>query len=162
VGPLQARRNLLSGSRHETRLRLRRPLALLFPALLGACAGSPAREADRAYTAGIARVDRIEVALVSTRPPRLRITVRGFVDDACTRIEPPRIRPLGARIEISLETQRPFGAKCPRQDSPFTRTISVMLSGEFQFYDVDVNGVSESVSLPPERNPYFDDADRFD
>jgi inhibitor of cysteine peptidase len=162
VGSQQARRNLLSASERDTRCRLRSPLALLLPALLGGCAGSAARDADRAYSAGVARVEQIEVALVSTRPPRLRITVRGFLDDACTRIEPPRIQLLGARIEISLATRRPFGAKCPRSDSPFTRNISVMLDGGFQLYVVDVNGVSGTVSLPPERDPFPFDSDRLD
>ncbi|TFG91858.1 MAG: hypothetical protein E4H11_10235, partial [Myxococcales bacterium] len=116
------------------------PLALALPALLGGCASKAAREADRAYTAGVARVEQLEVALVSTRPPRLRVTVRGFLADACSGIEPPRIQRLGARIEISLETRRPFGAKCPPGESPFTRSIPLMLDGGFQLYIVDVNG----------------------
>jgi inhibitor of cysteine peptidase len=162
VGSQQARWNLLSASERVTGHRLRSSFALLIPALLGGCAGSAARDADRAYSAGVARVEQIEVVLVSTRPPRLRITVRGFLDDACTRIEPPRIQLLGARIEISLETRRPFGAQCERADSPFTRNISVMLDGGFRLYDVDVNGVSDSVSLPPERDLFPFGSDRLD
>lgn len=138
------------------------PLALALPALLGGCASKAAREADRAYTAGVARVEQLEVALVSTRPPRLRIRVRGFVADACTRIEPPRIQHLGARIEISLETRRPFGANCPPGESPFTRSIPLMLDGGFQLYIVSVNGVSDTVALPPEHDPFPFGADRVD
>jgi hypothetical protein len=109
-----------------------------------------AREADRAYTAGVARVEQVQAVLVSTRPPRLNVRVTGFLPDACTQLEPPRIRPLGARIEISLETRRPFGARCEAAESPFTRSIPLMLGDEFQLYVVDVNGVSDSITLPPD------------
>jgi hypothetical protein len=77
--------------------------------------------------------------------------VEGVLPDACTEIDPPRILPLGARIEISLETRRPSGARCPPAESPFTRSIPLMLSGVFRLYVVDVNGVSDSIALPPDR-----------
>jgi hypothetical protein len=78
--------------------------------------------------------------------------VTGFLPDTCTQLEPPHIRPLGARIEISLGTRRPFGARCEPVESPFTRNIPIMLGDEFQLYVVDVNGVSDSITLPPDRN----------
>ena len=149
MGPQQARRQLLSAPRGARRRR--RPLATLLAGLLAGCATDPAREADRAYTAGLARVERLEVELVSRRPPRLRVGVRGSVPDACTEIEAPRIQRLGARIEISLETRRASGASCPPEPTPFTRSIPVMPGGGFRLYVVDVNGVSESVMLPPDR-----------
>jgi hypothetical protein len=99
----------------------------------------------------VARVDRIEVALVSTRPPRLRVDVEGAVPDACTEIDPPEVRTLGARIQITLETRRPSGASCPAEESRFSRSLPVMLTGEFRLYVVDVNGVTGSVALPPDR-----------
>ena len=151
MGPQQARRRLLRPSGRRSPRARRGRLALLIPGLLGGCAGDAAREADRAYTAGLAQVEQIEVALVSTRPPRLRIDVRGVVSDACTEIDPPRIQTLGARIEISLETRRASGASCPPEPTPFTRSIPVMPGGGFRLYVVDVNGVSESVMLPPDR-----------
>ena len=121
--------------------------------LLAACAADPAREADRPFTAGLARVARVDLDLVSTRPPRLRVGVAGSLPDACTQIDPIEIRRLGARIEITLATRRAFGAACPPAESPFTRSIPLMLSEEFQLYVVDVNGVSGSVLLPPSREP---------
>ncbi len=148
MGPRQARRDLLSAPR---RRGSRAALALLLATLSGACAGDRAREADRAYTAGVARVDRVDVELVSTRPPRLRVGVEGAIPDACTEIDPPEIRTFGARIEITLGTRRAFGASCPAEESRFSRSIPVMLTGEFRLYVVDVNGVGGSVSLPPDR-----------
>lgn len=149
MGPREARGHLLNASGRPGRRGRRLLLAL---PLLGGCAADPAREADRAYTAGVARIEEIEVALASTRPPRLRVRVRGVLPDACTEIDPPRIQSLGARIEISLETRRPSGAGCPPEEVPFTRSIPVMLGGSFRYVVVDVNGVSGGVSLPPERD----------
>lgn len=162
MGPQQARRHLLRAPGCRCRRRSRHPLALLLPGLLAACAGDAAREADRAYTAGVARVERIEVDLVSTRPPRLRVAVQGLLPDACTELDPPRIRSLGARIEITLETRRPSGASCAPQESPFSRSIPLMLGGGFRYYVVDVNGVSGSVALPPDRDLLPFDARRTD
>lgn len=144
MGPPQARRDLLT-----------RTCALgraLLAGLLAACAVDSAREADRAFTAGLARVERVELDLVSTRPPRLRIRVTGSLPDACTRIEPVEIRHLGARIEIALPTRRAFGAACPPAETPFVRSIPLSLSDEFRLYAIDVNGVSGTVVIPPDRD----------
>jgi hypothetical protein len=150
VGPLQARRKLLSEARRHRACR--GALVLVLPALLAGCAAGRAREADRAFTAGVARVERVRAVLVSTRPPRLNIVVEGVLPDACTQLDPPRIHLLGARIEISLETRRPFGARCEPEESPFTRSIPVMLGHEFQLYVVDANGVTDTVAVPPDRD----------
>jgi hypothetical protein len=122
-------------------------------ALLGACAGDPTREADRPFTAGFAKVSRVDLALVSTRPPRLRIEVSGSLPDVCTEIDRIDTRRLGSRIEITLETRRPFGAGCPPAETPFNRSIPLMLPEEFRHYVVDVNGVSGTVLLPPASAP---------
>lgn len=127
------------------------PAPALLAGLLAACAADPAREADRPFSAGLARVERLELALVSTRPARLRIDVAGSLPDACTEIDPIEIRRHGPRIEIILATRREFGAACPPAASPFARSIPLMLSEEFRLYVIEVNGVSGSVSLPPER-----------
>lgn len=150
MGSPQARRNLLRTFEGPTRRVRGRRLALVFLALAAACAGHAAREADRAYTAGMARVERVEVDLASARPPRLRVAVEGTLPDACTRIDPPEIRLLGARISIALETRRPAGADCAPGELRFTRSIPVAVSGEFRLYVVEVNGVSDSVALPPD------------
>ncbi len=117
---------------------------------MGACLGDPAREADRPFTAGVAKVERVDLALVSIRPPRLRVDVRGSVPDACTEIEPIATQRLGPRIEITLATRRPFGVECPPEETPFRRSIPLALSEEIRSYVVDVNGVSGTVLLPPD------------
>lgn len=122
--------------------------------MLGAaCAGDPAREADRAYTAGMAVVERVKVEVVSLEPPRLRIDVRGSLPDACTEIEPVEERRIGSRIEIRLATRRPFGADCEAERTPFSRSIPLVVAGEFGVYVVDVNGVVHTVWV--RRDPRF-------
>jgi hypothetical protein len=130
--------------------------------LLGACLGDPAREADRAFTAGMARVAGIELQLVSVRPPRLRVDVRGSLPDACTEIDPVDTRVFGSRIEITLATRRPYGAKCLPAETPFERSIPLMLSDEVSSYLVDVNGVRGTVVLPPDADDDPFDEDRWD
>jgi inhibitor of cysteine peptidase len=121
--------------------------------LFAACAADPAREADRPFTGGMARVDRVELHLVSTRPPRLRVAVEGSLPDACTEIDRVDTRRLGARIEIALPTRRRFGASCPPARTPFSRSIPLALGEDFDLYVVDVNGVSGTVQLPPGLEP---------
>jgi hypothetical protein len=82
--------------------------------------------------------------------------VRGSLPDACTEIEPVDARRLGSRIEITLATRRPFGATCPPAETPFQRSIPVMLSDEVRAYLVDVNGVGGTVLLPPESQTPLD------
>jgi inhibitor of cysteine peptidase len=90
--------------------------------------------------------------LVSTRPPRLRVDVRGTLPDPCTEIDHVEMQRLAARVEITLTTRRPFGADCAPGETAFTRSIPVMLGGEFRLWVVNVNGVATSVTLPPDRD----------
>lgn len=146
MGPPQARRGLLSPAARQAGAR---GLAALAALLLG-CAHDAAREADRAFTAGLAQVDELSLDVVSLRPPRLRVDVRGTLPDACTEIDPVHTQRLGARIEITLGTRRPFGADCAPEPTPFTRSIPLAVGGTFRLWIVDVNGKRASVALPPE------------
>jgi inhibitor of cysteine peptidase len=148
VGPPQARRDLLTPG---ARLGRRGRRAAALAALVAGCVNHPAREADRAFTAGLPRVDQVEIWVVSTRPPRIRVDVRGTLPDPCTAIDRVDTRRLAAQVEITLTTRRPFGADCAPEETPFTRSIPVMLGGEFRLWVVKVNGVASSVSLPPDR-----------
>ena len=150
MGPRQARRLLLRPASRRTACARRGRCAAALAGLLGACAGDPAREADRPFTGGVARVERVELAVVSTRPPRLRVGVEGSLPDACTEIDRVDTRRVGSRIEITLETRRSFGATCPPAPVAFTRSIPVMLGQEHRLWVVDVNGVSGTVLLPPD------------
>ena len=123
---------------------LRRLLSALAALALG-CAGHAAREADRAYTAGMAGVERVTVELVSVSPPRLRIDVSGHLPDACTEIEHVEERRMGSRIELRLPTRRPAGSDCDAEPTPFKRSIPLSVAAGFDFYVVDVSGVVSTV-----------------
>ena len=116
------------------------------------CAHS-AREADRPFSAGIAQVDEVEVTVVSTRPPRVRVDVRGTLPDPCTEIDVVQTQSLGAQIDINISTRRPFGARCDPAPTPFTRSIPMILGGSFRLWLFDVNGKRASVSIPPDPGP---------
>lgn len=90
--------------------------------------------------------------MVSTRPPRVRVEVRGTLPDPCTEIDRVETQRLGAQVEITLTTRRPFGANCAPGETPFARSIPVMLGGEFRLWVVNVNGAAASVSLPAGRD----------
>ena len=121
--------------------------------LLG-CAHDPAREADRAFSAGLARIDEVQLWVVSTRPPRVRVDVRGTLPDPCTEIDQVHTQRLGPqRVEITITTRRPFGADCAPGETPFTRSIPLMLGGGFRLWIVEVNGTRASVSLPLDHGP---------
>jgi hypothetical protein len=145
VGPPQARRGLLSAAARRTAgARAGAALALL---LLG-CAHDPARDADRAFTAGLARVDEVQLWVVSERPPRVRVDVRGTLHDPCTEIDRLETQRLGPQVEITITTRRAFGADCAPAETAFTRSIPLMLGTSFRLWIVEVNGTRASVSLP--------------
>jgi inhibitor of cysteine peptidase len=101
----------------------------------------------------VAQVDEVEVAVVSTRPQRVRIDVRGTLPDRCTEVDVVRIQPLGARIEVTITTRRPFGARCEPEPTAFTRSIPMFLRGSFPLWFFDVNGKRTSVTIPPDLGP---------
>lgn len=121
--------------------------ALLCLAALGpsACTADPAREADRAYTAGLAHVESVTVEVDHGEAPAARALVRGTLPDPCTSIDQVSTRRLAGSIEVQLTTRRPFGAQCAQVVVPFEREVWLPIdhwaSG---LYLLDVNGVTES------------------
>ena len=128
---------------------LRRPSAAAAAALgLLACAYDPAREADRAYAAGVAQVESVEVDVRSGSPPVAVARVAGFLPDACTELEPPWVRRNGAVFEVLLRTRRPFGAECPPEPVPFEARVRLRLDPGPGAWLVRVNDVSRGFAVP--------------
>lgn len=129
-------------------MRLRRTLIVVV-ALVG-CAGGAAREADRPFTGGLARVESVEVEVRRAAPASAWARVRGELPDACTALEPPEVRRSGSVFRVYLATRRPFGARCAPEAMPFEERIRLdvdeAISGA---YVVDVNGVSQSFAVHP-------------
>jgi inhibitor of cysteine peptidase len=106
-----------------------------------ACAGSRALEADRAYQAGVAQVERIAVDASKRPPSRVHVEAFGTLPDACTEIDRVRQRREGAGVDVTLTTRRE-ARSCEAAPRPFQRSILLDVSGlPPGLYFVDVNGV---------------------
>jgi hypothetical protein len=126
---------------------LRHPAAAVALGLL-ACAYDPAREADRAYAAGMAQVESIEVEVRSSSPPVAMARVKGWLPDACTELEPPWVRRNGEVFDVMLRTRRPFGADCRPEPVPFEQAVRLRLDPGPGAWVVTVNGVSRGFAAP--------------
>ena len=125
------------------------------------CAGGRALEADRAYQAGLAPVERIDVTVYSDRPVSVHVTVYGQLPDACTELDRSRQQRLGSSIEVTLTTRREDGPDCALEPRPYERRILLDVVGlPAGLYFVEVNGVRESFQILEDRGSP-DPMDRF-
>jgi len=120
-------------------------LGLLFA--LG-CAGMRAMEEDRAYQAGVAKVERIHVRDQRDPPAMVSVTAYGELPDACTQLDRVRQERRGAGIDVTLTTRRESGADCAVAPQPFIKTIQLLIDGFTPgLYFVTVNGVPGSFQV---------------
>ena len=80
-----------------------------------ACAGTRAPEVDRAYQAGLAPVERIDVQVFSERPVSVHVRVYGQLPDTCTALDRSRQERLGSGIDVTLTTRRESGPSLRRR-----------------------------------------------
>lgn len=112
------------------------------------CAGTRAPQADRAYQAGLASVERIAVEVFSERPVSVYVSVYGQLPDGCTELDRSRQERLGSGIDVTLTTRRESGPSCAAEPRPFERRILVDVAGlPPGLYFVSVNGVRESFQI---------------
>jgi inhibitor of cysteine peptidase len=123
-----------------------RRLLWLVLASLG-CVGDPALEADRAFTAGVARVERVRGEVVTSPPAFARVIVSGHLPDACTELDEVETRRRGFEIEVTLTTRRSFGVTCPPLERAFQKSINLPVDSYASgLYIITVNGVRASVA----------------
>ncbi len=116
--------------------------------LVAGCRGYREREADRPYTAGIARVERVDVSSPTGFSTSARITATGFLPDACTEIHRVDRERFASRIQLTITTRRESGATCPPALVPFQRSITVSAYDlPPGLYTVTVNGVSATFDV---------------
>jgi hypothetical protein len=131
-------------------MRLRKPMRLvpLLLALACACAGRSALERDRAYEAGVASVERLDVSARRERPVAVDVTIFGQLPDACTLIHRAQQEQLSTGVTVTLTTRRESGASCPPEPRAFQHTLSLDVHGlPPGLYFVSVNGVSSTFQI---------------
>lgn len=116
--------------------------------LLGSCAGDRAREADRPFLQGRARVERLEVSPLLPTRVQPRVVVHGTLPDACTELGREDLRRRGRRIHVTLSTRRESGAVCAQVVRPFSRTLLLPADLSPGFYTLEVNGVEAIFEVP--------------
>ena len=125
-----------------------RGLALGIALAAVACAGGRAFEADRAYEAGVAVVERIDVNVHPERPVSADVSVVGQLPDACTLIHRAQQERRMSGIAVTLTTRRESGARCVAEPRPFQRTIPLDIHGlPPGLYFVSVNGVQSTFQI---------------
>jgi inhibitor of cysteine peptidase len=117
-------------------------------ALAAACAGSHGIEADRAYEAGLAPVERLEVRSSRRPPAMVRVEAIGVLPDACTEIDRVRQQRSAAGVTVTLTTRREARAGCAAEPVPFRRGVLLDVEGlPPGLYFVEVNGVRETFEV---------------
>jgi inhibitor of cysteine peptidase len=122
-------------------------LGLVVVSFVG-CAGRSALEEDRAYQAGLASVERIEVTVFQERPVSVHVSVYGQLPDSCTELDRSQQQRLGSGIDVTLTTRRESRTDCAAEPRPFERRILLDVVGLAPgLYSVEVNGVRESFQI---------------
>jgi inhibitor of cysteine peptidase len=126
--------------------------------LASACAGARALEADRAYQAGLAKVERIEVRVHDERPVSV-LSAYGELPDGCTEIDRTLQDRRVSGIDVRLTTRRDSGASCAPEARRFERGILLAIEGlPSGLYFVNVNGVQGTFQILED----FGARDRFE
>jgi hypothetical protein len=127
-----------------------RALVLLL-AVASACAGTRELEMDRAYEAGIASVERLDVNVRRGRPAGVDVDVFGQLPDACTLIHRAQQDRRSTGITVTLTTRRESGARCPPEPRAYQRIVALDIQGMPPgLYFVSVNGVSTTFQIFPD------------
>lgn len=97
----------------------------------------------------LAPVTGVEVHVLGTAPPKVEITIRGYLPDPCTAINSISERLEGSVIRVTVETRRPADLICIQVIEDFeVRHTLTSIPGRGT-YIVDVNGIAQAqVTIP--------------
>ncbi len=121
-----------------------------FPLAIGASA-APATPVSKPAGDLLIRpavVEDVEI-LGSSDPLGLRVMVSGYYPDGCTSFHGTTQAVDGARIVLTVETERPRDAMCTMAIVPYSETVTVDVSGlRPGTYTLEVNGLTRELTLP--------------
>ena len=93
-------------------------------------------------------VEDVEI-LDSGDPTQLCLMVSGYYPDGCTTFHGTTMSVDGARIVLTVETERPRDAMCTMAIVPYAETVTVDVSGLAPgAYTLEVNGLTQELTLP--------------
>ena len=102
--------------------------------------------ADDTYEA---RVDTVEVLLLESKPVQVVVTASGFLRSGCEAIGSVSQRLEDKTFFVEVLVVAPWGEACTPVAPPFTERMTLATNDlEPAIYEVDVNGVVESLTLP--------------
>ncbi len=102
---------------------------------------------------GQATVEGVEVLTDPSDPRKAEVIARGYLADACTRIDSVQVSPGRGDliVSVTITTVRPAELTCIQVTKPFAQRIAVDLPAGHQGPRfVEVNGVTHPVRLSPD------------
>jgi hypothetical protein len=100
------------------------------------------------YIFGDATVKSIDIRVQESTPPRVTVTARGELSDACTEIDATTVRRTNHTFHVRIATRREADEICAQVLAPFEKTIKLDTAGlPSGVYMVEVNGVSDTFAL---------------
>lgn len=74
---------------------------------------------------GVARVSKVEIAILESDPPQVNVTAFGNFPDGCTKMDTVTQERIGNTFAITLTTRRPKGMMCTMALVPFEHTVTL-------------------------------------
>ena len=104
---------------------------------------------------GTAFVENIDVMVAGAEADEVQVVVQGNLNDQCTHIEEVAVSDIeGATFQVSIRTWRETDAICAQVLVPFEESFTLDVAGLTPgTYTVEVNGESETFTLPEQTEP---------
>lgn len=132
---------------------------MAFVLLVAAACASPAKPTKpkpptASGSQGEAKVDSVQIVLLESFPVQARVEIKGYLPDACTKVEQVIAEREGSTFRIRLTTSRPAEAVCAQMLTPFEESVALDVVGlPAGTYIVDVQGVQDTFTMAVDNVP---------
>ncbi len=96
----------------------------------------------------LAQITGAEVALTSTAPPAVEVTMHGYLGDGCTKLAGISEELSGSTIRLTVQTQRPKDAICSMIAREFTQKYTLKTPLSRGTYTLAINDFTTQVTIP--------------